>query len=117
VSTPDGENDARDREVRIRRAPKFAVFAIIGAILGVIVALILTAVFPVDPTVGFGATFGYFTIYGVVLGVLVGCVVAIILDRTLGARVKTLRASIDRLQAAPDDASPQATTEPSDPAN
>jgi Na+/proline symporter len=103
VSNPDRESDTRDHEVRIRRAPKFAVFAIIGAIIGVIVALILTAVFPVDPTVGFGATFGYFTIYGVVLGVLVGCVIAIIFDRTLGARAKTLRASIDRLQPAPDD--------------
>jgi outer membrane murein-binding lipoprotein Lpp len=117
VSTPDRESDARDHEVRIRRAPKFAVFAILGAILGVIIALILTAAFPIDPTVGFGATFGYFTIYGVVLGVLAGCVVAIILDRTLGARVKTLRASIDRLQPADDDDAVDQAAEPRDPSS
>jgi len=102
VSTPQD----RESEVRIRRAPKFAVFAILGAIIGVIVALILTAAFPIDETIGFGPTFGYFSIYGIVFGVLVACVIAVILDRVLARKAKTLRASIDRLQPADDDAAP-----------
>ncbi len=88
----------RDRTVRIRRAPKFSVFVILGGLIGLIVSLILTASFPIDPTVGFGPTFGYFAIYGVVAGVLVGSLVALLLDRILSRGGKTVEATVDRLQ-------------------
>ena len=65
----------------IRRAPKLGVFLIIGGGLGAIVTFILTALFPVDKTVGFGALLGYFLLYGIPAGVVVGAVVALILDR------------------------------------
>jgi Mg/Co/Ni transporter MgtE len=89
--------------VRIRRAPKFLVFIILGAVLGVIVALVSTVYFPVDPSVGFGATFGYFALYGIVIGVLVGALIAILLDRLSSRRAKTITASVARLQIADED--------------
>jgi len=77
-------------EVRIRRAPRIPVFLVLGALLGFVVTLGLTASFPTDPTVGFPATFGYFLLYGVPCGVVLGGLVAIILDRVSNGRTKTV---------------------------
>ncbi|EAR25888.1 hypothetical protein A20C1_08408 [marine actinobacterium PHSC20C1] len=66
---------------RIRRAPKFGPFLIIGGGIGAIVTFILTMSFPVDPAVGFGALFGYFSLFGIPAGVAVGALVALVLDR------------------------------------
>ena len=92
------DSDDSATRVRIRRAPKFSVFLVLGAVLGIVVALILTASFPVDPKVGFGPIFGYFAIYGFVGGILVGSVVALIFDRVLGRSAKTVAVTVDRLQ-------------------
>jgi hypothetical protein len=73
--------DNKPSDVRIRRAPKFPTFLILGGGVGAIVSFVLTALFPVDPSVGFGALFGYFALYGVTGGVLIGALIAIILDR------------------------------------
>jgi multisubunit Na+/H+ antiporter MnhB subunit len=94
VSDPeDGET-----QVRIRRAPKFLVFVVIGAVVGVFVSLVLTASFPISKSVGFGATFGYFAIYGFVGGILIGSIVALIFDRVLAGGAKTVPVVVDRLQ-------------------
>jgi hypothetical protein len=85
-------------KVRIRRAPKFSVFVVIGALVGVLTALILTASFPIDPKVGFGPIFGYFAIYGFVGGILLGCLVALVFDRILSRSAKTVSVTVDRLQ-------------------
>ncbi|MGV8911734.1 MAG: hypothetical protein ACOH14_03880 [Rhodoglobus sp.] len=77
-------------DVKIRRAPKFGPFLIIGGGVGAIVTFILTMSFPVDPVVGFGALFGYFSLFGIPAGVAVGALVVLILDR----------ASIRRARAA-----------------
>ena len=92
------KSDDGETRVRIRRAPKFSVFVVLGAVVGIFVALILTASFPIDPTVGFGPIFGYFAIYGFVGGILLGCLVALIFDRVLSRRAKTVEATVDRLQ-------------------
>jgi hypothetical protein len=90
--------DPRVQRVRIRRAPKFSVFLVLGALVGIFVSLVLTASFPIDPTVGFGPTFGYFAIYGFVGGLLLGSIVALIFDRALGRKARTVPATVDRLQ-------------------
>ena len=92
------KSDDSATKVRIRRAPKFSVFVVLGAVVGVLVALILTASFPIDPTVGFGPIFGYFAIYGFVGGILLGCLVALLFDRVLSRRAKTVAVTVDRLQ-------------------
>jgi hypothetical protein len=94
VSNPED----REQHVRIRRAPKFSVFLVIGALVGIFVSLVLTASFPIDPAVGFGATFGYFAIYGFVGGILLGSIVALIFDRALSRRARTVPVTVDRLQ-------------------
>ncbi len=94
MSSPDD----RETHVRIRRAPKFSVFVILGAVVGIFVSLVLTASFPIDPSVGFGATFGYFAIYGFVGGILLGSIVALIFDRVLSRGAKTVPVTVDRLQ-------------------
>jgi hypothetical protein len=76
-----GAQPPRQSEVRIRRAPKMTAFLIVGGGLGAIITFVLTALFPVDPEVGFFALFGYLALYGVTAGVVVGGVIAIILDR------------------------------------
>ncbi len=68
-------------EVRIRRAPRLPVFLLLGAVLGVVVALIATALGHLDPKVGFAGTFGYLCIYGIPIGMVVGAVVGLLLDR------------------------------------
>ena len=69
-------------EVRIWRAPKISVFLILGALVGFLGTLILTALQPVDPAIGFAALFGYFLIYGIPTGVVVGGVVGVIFEWT-----------------------------------
>jgi len=107
VSNPDD----REQRVSIRRAPKFSVFVVLGAVVGVFVSLVLTASFPIDPSVGFGPTFGYFAIYGFVGGILVGSLVALIFDRALRRSTKTVPVTVDRLQV-PDQ---EPAADPTDP--
>jgi hypothetical protein len=98
--------------VRIRRAPKFSVFLVLGALIGVLVSLILTASFPIDPAVGFGPTFGYFAIYGLVGGILLGSIVALIFDRISVRRSKSVNVTVDYLEPvneAPVVADPQSS--------
>lgn len=88
-STPP-EGSTVQTEVRIRRAPRIPVFLVLGALLGFIVTLILTASFPTDPVVGFPATLGYFLLYGVPAGVVLGAVIGIILDRVSNRHAKNV---------------------------
>jgi hypothetical protein len=69
-------------EVRIRRAPKISVFLILGALVGFLGTLILTALQPVDPAIGFAALFGYFLVYGIPAGVVVGGIIGVIFEWT-----------------------------------
>jgi hypothetical protein len=79
-----------EAEVSVRRAPKVPVFLVLGALLGFFVTLILTGLFPTDPTVGFPATFGYFLLYGVPAGVVLGALIALVLDRVSVHRAKNI---------------------------
>jgi hypothetical protein len=83
-TAPSDDHDAaNETEVRIRRAPKYPAFMIVGGGIGAIITFILTASFPVDPKVGFAALFGYFALYGVTGGVLVGALLALLFDRVM----------------------------------
>jgi len=82
-------NNSTDR-VTVRRAPRIPAFIGLGAVVGALVTLILTSLFPVDPAVGFGALFAYFALYGVTGGVVLGALVGIILDRISTRRAKSV---------------------------
>ncbi|WP_240792273.1 MULTISPECIES: hypothetical protein [unclassified Salinibacterium] len=78
------------QQVSIRRAPKVPVFLLLGALLGLLVALVATAAFPVDPLVGFAATFGYLCVYFIPAGLVLGALVALILDARSRRRARTV---------------------------
>ena len=89
-------------QVKIRRAPKFGAFLAVGAVAGFIATLILTSLFPTDPSVGLPATVAYFSLYGVSAGVVLGAVVALVLDRISSKRAKSISVEHEEVIAEPD---------------
>ncbi len=83
-------NDSERSEVRIRRAPKLGIFLLLGAVVGALVTLILTSLFPADPAIGFAASFGYFLLFGAPAGAVLGAVIGLIIDRVSVARARTV---------------------------
>lgn len=77
----DRPEPLKPTQVSIRRAPKLGVFLILGAMLGLIVTLFLTGLYPTEAGVGFATLFGYFALYGVPAGVVLGAIVGLIFDR------------------------------------
>ena len=96
---PDAGAIVAARRVTVRRAPRIGRIVVLGAGLGAIVTFILTAIFPVDPLVGFGALFGYFLLFGVPIGAAVGAIFAITLDIIASRRAKQLDAEHERVDA------------------
>ena len=88
------ETEVTSDTVMVRRAPRFGRFIILGAILGAIVALILTFAFdgraPENELVQFdkGQVFGFLLLICGAVGVGLGAVVALIIDRTLARRAE-----------------------------
>jgi hypothetical protein len=92
--------------VTVRRAPKMIVFLVLGAALGILVALILTYGFGIADEYGNeqsalsgvsytrGQVFGFLVLVCGVIGLAVGGVVALILEWTVGRR--TRRVEVDR---------------------
>jgi gas vesicle protein len=74
----------------------------VGGLLGFLVVLIITPLFPADPLVGLPALIGYFSIFGITIGVLIGAVIGIVLDRRSQKRVRTVEAERQVVDAAPD---------------
>ena len=91
-------------EVSIRRAPKFGVFILGGAVLGFLATLVvITATMNIDrgdqQDASFGTLVGYFSLWGVTLGALVGAIAAVVLDRVLARRAARLTA--ERVEVEP----------------
>ena len=92
--------------VRVRRAPKFSVFLIVGAALGIVVALILTFAFDgsssQSPNTGLvytdGQVFGFLVLICVTAGVAIGAVVALVFDRVLRRRSREVLVDRERIR-------------------
>lgn len=69
-------------QVTIRRAPKYRVFVLAGAVLGVVAGVVLTLVLG-DPASRFtpSTVTGYLAAIGLLLGGLLGAGVAVLLER------------------------------------
>lgn len=78
-----------EQEVVIRRSPRYLRFFIVGIILGIIIAMILTFAFP--PTGEFTQTqvFGFLAITCGIVGGTLGLVFALLLDRLWSQRTLT----------------------------
>ncbi|MEA9986967.1 hypothetical protein [Subtercola sp. RTI3] len=90
------ETVAGDDTVTIRRSPRYFRFAVLGAIVGVIVAFVLTFSFP-EPQ-GFNAAqiFGFLALLFIIGGMLLGAVVALLIDRSTRRHARTV--SIERIE-------------------
>jgi hypothetical protein len=75
--------------VTVRRSPRYFNFMLLGAVLGVLAAVILTVVFPTNPQFGRMQVFGFLLLACIAIGVAVGCLVAIVLDRIAGRTART----------------------------
>ena len=95
-------------EVTIRRAPKFGVFIVGGALLGFVATLIVvSATMNIDrgdqqETASFGSLVGYFSLWGVTIGAFVGAVVAVVLDRVFARRAARLTAERVEVELPPE---------------
>ena len=81
----------------MRRAPKYGVFLTVGALLGVLVALILTfatgeeTASPLtNVTYSSMQVFGFLALIGVAIGLAVGGFVALMFDRASRRRARTV---------------------------
>lgn len=93
VVRPAAVYEERTETVRLRRSPKYSVFFIVGAGLGVLVALILTfAIQSSDEPSASGVVysqgqiFGFLALICIIVGVALGGVVALIFDRVLAKK-------------------------------
>ena len=100
---PEHSQD-RIETVRVRRAPKISVFLIVGALVGVFVAMILTFAFngtaEVSPNTcvlySQGQVFGFLTLICAPIGLALGGILALILDRR--SRRRTHEVAVDHEQ-------------------
>ena len=97
-SEPDGVTDAADDaavveiergEAVVRRSPRYLRFLLSGAIVGIVVALILTVTFPANDEFSIGQVFGFLLLLCGVIGMTLGAVVALVFDRVLAKRSHT----------------------------
>ena len=88
MTDEDPRESVSEDRVTVRRAPKYGRFLILGAGAGVIAAYVGTALFPVDPDVGFAGTFGFFLVIAAPAGVALGALIAIGFDAIASRRAK-----------------------------
>ncbi|MDF0512195.1 potassium transporter Trk [Agromyces sp. H3Y2-19a] len=95
---PQYETEATRDEVVVRRSPRYGVWMLAGAVVGVIVAFVLSFAFAPteaqiaervqeDFTYDQGQVFGFLLLGGVAVGVALGALVALVVDRAMSRRV------------------------------
>lgn len=87
-------------QVTVRRSPKFLTFMILGIILGIIAALILTFAFPNESEFTLTQIFGFMLLITGTLGGTLGLVFALIVDRYFSRHVK--QATAEKLTVTKD---------------
>ncbi|WP_308797461.1 MFS transporter [Agromyces silvae] len=77
------ETEVTGETVNVRRAPRYGRFILLGAGLGIVLALILTFAFPENDEFDRGQVFGFLLLGLGTFGVAFGAVAALIFDRVL----------------------------------
>lgn len=80
------------QQVRVRKAPKYGTFVILGGLLGAIAAIVVGAGNPVTDEFDAGQVVAFLAMVFVGIGLGMGALVALILDRLLARRARTLNA-------------------------
>ncbi len=102
----------------VRRVPKYGVFLLLGAALGIIAALALTFGFD-DGTAtsasgleySVGQVFGFTALGAIPVGMALGGVVALVLDRVNRRHAREVRIAHDRVHVIDDGPAPAARAE------
>ncbi|MGB3414408.1 MAG: hypothetical protein WBA28_06790 [Microbacteriaceae bacterium] len=90
-------------EVQIRRAPKFSVFLVLGMIVGLTIATILTYSYPeVLGKTTWTQVFGFMFLPAVAIGGALGSVLALIVDRRSRAAKRIKHASAEHVEIRED---------------
>ncbi|MGY3564366.1 hypothetical protein [Sinomonas sp. RB5] len=84
------------RQISVRRAPKYVPFLVAGGVLGVIVAAITSYAEPAPQNYTQGSVFGYFLVLFAAGGVLLGGLAALVLDRVSLRRAR--RATVEEVE-------------------
>ncbi len=92
-----GETVLAETTVTVHRAPRYRNFMLLGAIVGVLLAVIFTLAFPENDEYDRVQIFGFLLLGGIALGATLGAIVALALDRIIGRSHRTVVA--DRLGA------------------
>jgi hypothetical protein len=71
---------APKQKAELRRSPKLSAFVAVSGAVGFFVTLVLTGLYPADPTLGFGTLFAYFALYGITGTVALGILMWLMLD-------------------------------------
>ena len=79
-------------QVTVRRSPRYLRFFVLGVIVGVIVDLVLLVFYPVPEGYSVLQIFGFVLLFTAPAGSALGLIVALILDRTVGRRMRTAEA-------------------------
>lgn len=96
------------RQISVRRAPKYVPFLVAGGLLGVIVAAVTSYAVPAPKDYTQESVFGYFLVLFAAAGVLVGGLLALVLDRVSLRRAQ--RATVEEIEE-PEEAAEGASTE------
>lgn len=101
----------------VRRSPRYAMFFLVGAVVGALTALALT--FGFDGTVGESATtqaqysvgqvFGFLSLVCIPIGIALFGAVALIFDRRMSRRMREVRVDHERVDVLHADDEPGAT--------
>jgi H+/Cl- antiporter ClcA len=81
--------------VRVRRTPRYARFMLVGVLVCVIAAFILTYSFPQGAGYDRNTVFGFMLLVAIAVGVALGALAALIADRIARRRARTV--TVDRI--------------------
>ena len=87
-------------QVTVRRSPKFLTFMIVGIILGIIAALVLTFALPNDSEFTLTQIFGFMLLITGTLGGTLGLIFALIADRYYSRHV--MQATAEHIEVTKD---------------
>ena len=79
-------------QVTVRRSPKFQTFKVVGIMVGIVIALILTFALPNDSQFTLTQIFGFLLLFTGTIGGTLGLVFALIVDRYFSRHVKSATA-------------------------
>lgn len=112
MTDPDARHvEHRTEAARVRRSPRYAVFLVAGAALGILAALILTFAFDgteqKSPTTNAlyssSQVFGFLCLVCIPVGLALGGAVALLIDRRLARRTRAVHIDHERTSLADED--------------